>query len=231
MVAQIQSENQQLHRLNKKLIESQERESKLISQELHDEIGQALTAMSFNLAAIKADLTPEIDTIVSTRIQETKTLIEQTVQHIRILTLRLYPSMLDDLGLVPALRWYTDQFSKKTQIETLLEVSDFNTRMSPDIELTLYRIAVELLANVARHSQASRTILSLHHEAENIHITIKDNGVGFAMVADDESGLHMGGIGLFEVKERASLLGGKVVINSNLGQGTQVVIDIPWRKH
>ena len=227
ILAQAKLENKQLHQLNKKVIENQEQECKHISQELHDDIGQALTAMSFNLAALQVEISPKKNTLVSERLNDTMTLIEQTLQHTRDLTLRLYPSMLDDLGLIPALRWYTDQFSKNTKIETLLDASDFNSRLPIDIEMSLYRIAVELLTNVAQHSQARQANLTLHHDSQSTHLSIEDNGIGFNASAIGEQDPQPSAIGLFGVKERAAALGGGVVIKSSPGRGTQVIIDIP----
>ncbi len=227
LLAQVQDGNTRLRVLSQKLVQAQEEERKRISQELHDDIGQALTAMSFNLAAIDAELLPSETAQVRKRFIETERLIEQTLQYTRDLTHSLHPSMLDDLGLIPTLRWYTDQFSDRMNIEVRLEVYDIRERLPTDIETVIYRIVVEILTNVARHAQAKLVIVILEYSEDGVTIVIEDDGVGFDVMALEMLEPEKRGMGLLGIQERVAILGGNTSIQSSPKMGTHIIVKIP----
>ena len=216
-----------LHRLSARLIGAQEAERGRISRELHDEIGQALTAMSIDLAQIDARLPPEADSELGERLRETRSLVDETSERVSQLSLDLRPGALDDLGLVPALRWYVSRYIKRLGIEVDLVATGLEGRLAPEVETTVYRVAQEALTNVARHAHATRVCLRLERRASSICAVIQDDGQGFAVEEDAGQTRPERGAGLLGIRERVALLGGSFHIESRPGEGTRLSIEIP----
>jgi signal transduction histidine kinase len=216
-----------LQSLSAQLINAQEAERKRISQELHDEMGQALTAMSINLAAIEKELPSELAPTTRERLAETSALADQTLEQVRELSLDLRPSMLDDLGLVPTLRWYVNRYAQRLKLEVEFEAVDLEERLTAEMETVLYRVVQEALTNVARHAQANRVHIHLEHKGFKVHAFIEDDGQGFDVqeVAGREA-LERGA-GLLGIRERVASLGGRFSLWSRPGQGTRLTIEIP----
>jgi signal transduction histidine kinase/AmiR/NasT family two-component response regulator len=216
-----------LQSLSAQLINAQEAERKRISRELHDEMGQALTAMSINLAAIEKELLPELSPMIRERLAETSSLADQTLEQVRELSLDLRPSMLDDLGLLPTLRWYVNRYAKRLDIEVEFEAIDFEERLAAEVETALYRVVQEALTNAARHAQANRVRIRLEREESTVAGLIEDDGQGFNVeeVAGRETSER--GAGLLGIRERVASLGGRFRIQSRPGQGTRLSLEIP----
>ncbi len=216
---------EELAALQAALINAQEAERKRISLELHDEMGQALTAIGINLEEIDKELSSHLSLPVKERLAETIQLNDRTLDQVRELALDLRPSLLDDLGLVPALRWYVNRYAKRLNIEAGLETIHFEQRVAPETETVLYRVVQEALTNVARHAEASRVRIRLERQASVITVCIEDNGKGF----DNQAVRPKRGTGLLGIQERVALLGGRFDIQSHPGQGTRLSAEIPWR--
>ena len=216
-----------LQRLSAQLINAQEVERQRISQELHDELGQALTAISINLAAIEKELPLEIAPTTRERLAETSSLADQTLEQVRELALDLRPSMLDDLGLVPTLRWYVNRYAQRLNIEVGFEAMDLEERLTAEVETTLYRVVQEALTNVARHAQANKVHIHLERQESTVAAFIEDDGQGFDVeeVADREPSER--GAGLLGMRERVASFGGHFDIQSRPGQGTRLSLEIP----
>jgi len=216
-----------LQGLSSRLIDAQEQERKRIAQELHDEMGQALTAMSINLSAINKQLGAALDPETAERLAETDTLITRTLEQMRELALDLRPSMLDDLGLLPALRWYVKRYENRTGILVGLEAVGLELRLPEHIETAMYRVVQEALTNVARHARASRVDVRLQRRDSIVQAFIEDDGSGFdpAEVADREA--QGRGVGLVGMRERIAALGGSLEIESHPGKGTRLTIELP----
>jgi len=223
----ISQQREQLRALNQKLTEVQEAERKQLARELHDEMGQSLTAISINLATIAQELPPGSPGSFLERLNESKLLAEQTLEQIRELSSNLRPAMLDDLGLVPTLRWYTKRCEKRVNIPITLEVSGLKERLPAEIETALYRIVQEALTNVTRHARASHVHLEVRLRGANVLAQIRDDGCGFDMIHVLGQESSKSGTGLVGMRERAVLLGGTFKIHSEPGAGTQVSIEIP----
>ncbi|MFB3884767.1 MAG: histidine kinase [Thermodesulfobacteriota bacterium] len=212
-----------------RIIDAQENERRRISRELHDEIGQALTAIKFNLDMIDKEL-PQTLPAISTRLGDAKSLSNQTIAAMRQLSMDLRPAMLDELGLIPTLRWYVQNFSKRVGIDSQFRAMGFEEKLSPQIETAFYRIVQEALNNVSKHARADLVEISLEQRDSKIYASIVDNGKGF----DLEKVLHPEsperGFGMIGMQERISLLGGKIDIESRLGFGTRIRIEVPNRK-
>ena len=211
------------------IIEAQENERKRISRELHDEIGQALTAIKFNLDMIDKDL-PQTSPLLRGRLGEAKSLSNQILTAMRQLSMDLRPTMLDDFGLIPTLRWYIQNFSNRLNIYSRFEAIGFEEKLPPQIETAFYRIIQEALNNIAKHAGADRIEISLERRDSMIGAAITDNGKGF----DLERVLHPEsperGFGIIGMQERVSLLGGQIDIQSRPGFGTHIHIEVPYQK-
>ena len=211
------------------IIEAQENERRRISRELHDEIGQALTAIKFNLDMIDKDL-PQTHPILRGRLGEAKSLSNQTITAMRQLSMDLRPTMLDELGLIPTLRWYVQNFSKSLGIDSQFQAIGVEEKLPPQIETAFYRIVKEALNNISKHAEASQVEISLEQRDSTIYASIIDNGRGFDLdkVLHPESPER--GFGIIGMQERISLLGGKIDIQSRPGFGTRIHIDVPYKK-
>ena len=212
---------ERLRHLSQQLVSSQEQERKALSRELHDEIGQLLTALRMELgnlerlrAATGADLGPHLD--------QAKKLAETTLKTTRDIAMGLRPAMLDLLGLGPALEWQAREFSRRYNTPIQLEV-DGDLKHLPDRHRTyLYRIVQEGLTNCARHAQARNIRVSLQDSQGRVALTVEDDGIGF----DPHSGVVYG-LGLLGLTERVRELSGNIAIESQPGKGTKLAVVLP----
>ncbi len=211
------------------IIEAQENERRRISRELHDEIGQALTSIKFNLDMIDKDL-PQNFPVVRGRLGDAKSLSNQILTAMRQLSMDLRPTMLDDLGLIPTLRWYVQNFSNRLNIYSHFQAIGFEEKLPPQIETAFYRIIQEALNNIAKHAKADRIEISLEQRDSMICASITDNGKGFDLdkVLHPESPER--GFGIIGMQERVSLLEGNIDIQSRPGFGTHSHIEVPYQK-
>ncbi len=209
-----------LQRLSAKLLHAQEDERRSIARELHDQIGQALTAIKVNLGMLEQKTgagAPEI----YDRIHESKLLAEQMVQEVRELSRLLRPAMLDDLGLVPALEWYVREFSRRFGIPVNLNTDRMLGRLPEEWETCIYRSVQETLTNTIRHSEATEVFIELAQTPESLTLSVEDNGQGFELSSP------AGGLGLIGMRERAHELGGTLSVESNQQSGTRIRIVLP----
>ncbi|GCE06605.1 HAMP domain-containing sensor histidine kinase [Dictyobacter aurantiacus] len=208
------------------IINAQEEERKRVARELHDETSQVLTSLLISLAVLEESITsPE----ARERIAETRQLAHQTLRAIRSLSIDLRPSALDDLGLMPALRWYIKEYQQKTDIDVDFQTTGMKDRLTSETETVLYRIVQEALTNVARHAHARKVSVILRESDNAIDVTISDNGEGFD-VEKLKTKPTLGqerGWGLVGMFERAQLLDGSLDIESHPGQGTVIRAHIP----
>ena len=202
-----------------RLMEVQEAERESIARELHDEIGQDLTAVRVNLETL---LRSHRDASWLGPVDESLVMVNEALRRIRELSLELRPALLDDLGLASALRWYVDRYTQRTGIAAeLLNGFEDNGRLSRELETACFRIAQEALTNIARHAQANSVSVQLECGLEKLFLTITDNGVGF------DSGVLTGvssasSMGLRGMKERALAVNGNIEIESTPDLGTRV---------
>ena len=225
--AELADANQRLRHLSVQIINAQEAERKRISQELHDEMGQALTAIIYNLEMSLRDLPPGLGQTTRERLVEAYSLTLRTLEQVRLLSLDLRPAMLDDLGLVPALRSYVGRYTRRTGIEVAFEAIGMEEQLSPEMETALYRIVQEALTNVARHAQAQSIRLRLERKACAVAVVVQDDGRGFDVEETRESNPSDSGVGLIGIEERVHALGGKLGIFSRPGQGTVLSVEMP----
>ena len=211
---------------SEKIFESIENERRRIGRELHDETSQSLAAALLNLDLAEKGL-GETAPVVRDRIAAAKDLVRHGLSQTKLLIHDLRPSMLDDFGLVPALRWFEKTHLGDFGLEIETDLPSDNLRLPSKVETALYRIAQESLGNVARHSGATKARLSLDITPEFVSMVVSDDGRGFDPddVILDKDGRY--GVGLLSIKERAELLRGTAHITSAPGKGTQVRVGIP----
>ncbi len=206
------------------ILHAQEEERKRIARELHDETSQILTSLLISLALLEETC---IESEARVRIAETRALAHQTLRAVRNLSIDLRPSALDDLGLLPALRWYIKEYQQKCGISVEFSASGLKERLSPETETAIYRIVQESLTNTAKHAQAHTVWVTAQESNCEVFIHIRDDGQGFDAQAVLRTPWQDRGLGLAGMMERASLLGGSVQIASRPGNGTTIDVHIP----
>ncbi len=215
----------QLQTLSRKLVETEEMERRRIAQELHDSVGQNLTGLSLNLNIVQSQLSPEIAQKIGTRLDDSLRLIDSTVAKIRDVMANLRPAVLDDYGLVAALRWYADQFASRAGMRVEMRGAELSPRPPIEIETALFRIAQEALTNVVKHARASRVTLGIETINGRVRLTIADDGKGFDPNAPRQPG-ERAEMGLIGMRERAEGVGGSLRVESEVGKGTRVVVEV-----
>ena len=207
-----------------RLVQTQEAERRRVADELHDLIGQNLTALGIDLQALKQQLAIDADMVAGPRLDSMAALVETTIDAIRGVMTDLRPAALEEFGLVPALRWYASVFSERTGIKVATQVAGPAARLSSDAELALFRIVQETLTNVAKHSGAASVKVAIRY-GDGVHLSVEDDGRGFADAAGARSAKR-GGFGLTTMRERAEAHGGRLRVEFP-GRGTRVVVEIP----
>jgi signal transduction histidine kinase len=202
--------------------EGLEREAKRIAYALHSEAGQLLAIVYIALAEIAREVPPP----VKARLSKVTALLDQIEAQLRRLSHELRPAILDDLGLLPALRYLSEGVSQRAGLPISVE-GTLEERLLPSIESALYRVAQEALSNSVRHAQASSASIRIERDAQSIRCSIRDNGIGFdsrsVMARSGEQGF-----GLLGIRERLNAVGGTLQINSAAGAGTALIITIPY---
>ena len=220
----------ELKRLSRKLIGVQEEERRRFSQELHDEMGQALTMLRINIASIKESLPAGSEKRIKEELADADALTKKMLTQIHEMILEMRPHMLDDLGLVPTVRWYAERMTQRLNIEILFTHKNWTVQPDSEISVALFRILQEALTNAARYSRAKKVRILLTQKQKFIHAVVEDDGRGFNPKEIERRPLRKRGIGIFSMKERAALLKGECTVESRLGKGTRIHIRIPLRK-
>jgi len=214
-----------LKTMSQRAVEAQEAERRRIAHELHDSVGQTLTALNINLNIVKGRLAPAPDAVAGSRIDDSLKLLEAAVENMRRLIADLRPAVLDDYGLAAALRWYAEQFGARTGVAVRVVGQDPQPRLASKVEATLFRIAQESLTNVAKHAAAREVRVLLGSRDDRFFLSVVDDGCGF-----DTTRLgcphNDHGWGLMIMRERAEADGGELHVDSAPGQGTRVVIEM-----
>jgi len=216
----IEEAENNLRRLSRRLVQAQEVERKSLSRELHDEVGQMLTALGIELANLQSLRSGDQGAFCA-RVDDAKRLNTEAMRAIRDLAMGLRPSMLDDLGLAPALEWQGREFSRHTGVPAVVTV-DGPLDHLPDAHRTcVYRVVQEALTNCAKHAKAKNVSVSVHGTGESVEAVIQDDGVGFSPSS------RAGGLGLMGIEERVQELEGTLRITSRPGRGTTLRVQIP----
>lgn len=218
----LQPKEEQLRTLLGKVLTAQEDERKRVSRELHDGIGQALSAISMGLERLGQARPGQVPDIQG-QVETLKELTASTLSDLRSMTVALRPAALDDLGLVPAIRRYAELHLVNAGVDFTVEDEGLPERLGPALETVVFRVVQEAINNVARHSRATEAKIRLLYDKGTLTVRVEDNGMGFhSSVADLKEGL-----GLQGMQERASLVSGKLTVESHPGHGTMVMLEVP----
>jgi signal transduction histidine kinase len=215
--AQLAHQHDELQAMTRRLMSVQEDERRTLSRELHDDIGQQITAIKLGAMALQGDYDPARRAEILAEIVE---ITDQTVAKVRNLSLLLRPPQLDELGLEAALRWQADAMFRNVPPRLVLDIEPLPTRAPPAVELACFRIAQESLTNVLRHAGAQEVRLELAQRDDALVLEIRDDGRGFA-------GSDSAGLGLVTMRERAQQLGGRIEIRSGPDRGTCIRAELP----
>lgn len=218
----LKGRSKELEKLSLQVINAHEEERKNLASRLHDLVAQDLSATQLNLKLSQKVLPGEYREIKA-RLKESGQLLNNAIEDLRDLTSNLRPPVLDDFGLASALNWYIERFNRRTDSKISLKIGKLISKLPSEVETAIYRIIQEGLTNIAKHSQATREVVSLDQKGDNLRVIIQDNGIGF----NPESSSFKEGYGLFELRETAKLLGGTAEIFAKVGEGTKLVITLP----
>jgi signal transduction histidine kinase len=210
----------ELKRLSARLLEAQEEERRLISRELHDEVGQALTAVLLEMANLSNLIRGKDEAALPKKVDEIKRLLEESIGVVRNMALLLRPSMLDDLGLVPALQWQAREASKRSGLWVKVAAEGVSEELTEDHKTCIYRIVQEALHNIVQHANARNVRITVTQEPDRLLLSIQDDGRGFNPPQER-------GMGLIGMEERVSALGGRLVVESASGEGTVLRVALP----
>ena len=213
-----------LERLSARLVSAQEEERRVIARELHDEVGQALTAIKMELGVAQRGVPAGSREAGS--LAEARSIAESALQSVRDMSQLLHPSMLDDFGLPETLETYLRGFSKRSGIRTQLTTERMEERLPADVEVGLYRIVQEALTNVLKHASATTCTVRLVRRDEHVQLTIDDDGRGIESAADTRVPVRRG-LGIIGMRERAASLAGTFAIRNRPEGGTHVLVRLP----
>ncbi len=217
---ELERSQRELRRLSANLVDAREEERRRIARELHDELGQRLTALKMELASLASPPpTPALDERVAAMID----MVDETVASVRRIATDLRPLMLDDLGLNAAIEWLADGWARRMGIAVKLRIGRADPRVSEAAAIALYRMVQEALTNIARHARATEVMITIRRQAKELVLTVQDNGVGFTEPSMYQEGSH----GLMGIRERAYMLGGQMDIGNSPGGGGRISVRLP----
>jgi PAS domain S-box-containing protein len=223
--AEIVRKSDQLRALAARLAEVEETERQHLARQLHDQVCQSLTALGLTLTLLQTQMPRKRAAALRGRLADALALVEQTGETVRNVMADLRPPMLDDYGLLSALNWYGVEFFAKTGISVEVQGQEADPRLAPPVELALFRIVQEAMANVAKHARATKVVLTEEMDNGALRLVIADNGVGFDQKRlGQPEARHLWGI--LTMSERAAGAGGCCRIESQPGQGTRVVVEV-----
>ncbi len=221
----LRSREKELEHLSNSRLATQEEERRRIARELHDGLGQMLTAVKFNVEMLEDS--SGFSAVEKKKLKEIKGLLDNVMTEAREISYDLMPSVLDDFGLAPAIQLFCETISKRMNIEVRFQSHGVNGRLEPSLEVNLYRIAQEALNNVVKHAAAKSVHIQILGSESGIRMTVEDDGKGFVRPIGRREGTTKGGMGLVSMRERVQSFGGSFYVESNPGKGTTLIIEVP----
>jgi two-component system sensor histidine kinase UhpB len=226
LLNQLDDRNRELHALSARAIDAQEEERKSIARSLHDDTGQALTMLIISLDQLETRLPAQHKDLVK-EIQASRLLASNALAELRRIVFGLRPSILDDLGLISAIRWYARSNLEAAGILFEVDAPESLPELPPQVGITLYRISQEAVNNILRHAAARSVLIRISLRSQTICLEIKDDGRGFDLQAASDDALQNHHLGLLGLRERAELLGGEILLDSTPGEGTCLEVSLP----
>ena len=223
---QLEERNRELHALSERAIDAQEEERRAIAQSLHDDTGQALSMLIIHLDRIDERIQPDQQELKK-QVADARDLASNSLTELRRILSGLRPAILDDLGLVPAIRWFVRTNLEQVGIRVVIKAPGIPVELSPAITTTLFRIVQEAVSNIVRHAGAESVTIVLELDGEVVQLRIEDDGRGFNPGVASRDAVELQRLGLLGIRERAELLGGEVEIESAPEKGTRLQVSIP----
>jgi PAS domain S-box-containing protein len=225
LLEQVRANSERLRALSRQLMEIQENERRHIARELHDEIGQSLTAVKINLETI---LRLPNTNAIEPHLAESIAIVERVLQQVRAISLDLRPSMLDDLGLESALRWYLGRQAERAGLTSEFTADSIDAaQLPPEVRTACFRVVQEALTNVVRHAHARHVRVELRRRGATLRLHISDDGIGFDPHEAQARAAHGASLGLVGMQERALIAGGELIIEAAPGRGTTIRAHFP----
>jgi signal transduction histidine kinase len=222
--AELERQRLDVQNLSSQLLLAQDEERRRISRELHDSTGQLLVALGINLVKLRSELigpTTEVDAIIA----DTSSLVDEMSRQLRTMSYLLHPPLLDEAGLGSAVRWYTDGFAKRSEVDVTLELPSDLGRLPQELEITIFRLIQESLTNIHRHSGSKTALIRVTRNPEDVSVEIRDKGKGMATAVRSRE-FSRPGVGILGMKERVRRFGGSLEFSSN-HPGTTVRAKLP----
>jgi two-component system, NarL family, sensor histidine kinase UhpB len=226
LLLQLEERNQQLRALSERAIHAQEEERKNIARSLHDDTGQALSMLIINLERLENKL-PLDESQLRSKLEASRILAGNILTELRKIVYGLRPTMLDDLGLIPAIRWYSRSVLEANGVQVRMSLPEEPIELPSHLATALFRIAQEGINNIMRHAGAKTTDICLRLESSGVHLQVQDDGQGFDPQLAAGQAVDLQHLGLLGMQERAELVGGKVTVESVPGQGTRLQVYVP----
>jgi two-component system sensor histidine kinase DegS len=212
------------------ILRAQEYERQRIARELHDDTIQRLLVIANDLQSLLDNSNGKVTLQVKDKVESINNTVLHLTEDIRRLSIDLRPNILDNLGLLPALRWLADQITSESAINTDVTIDGDVSKLNPETDVVIFRFVQEALNNIKWHSKASRAVINLKYRLNTIKITVRDNGKGFILPKHLNRLANKGKLGIVGMKERAGLIGGIFNIKSKLGSGTVVSMEVNSQK-
>ena len=217
----------QLRALSERAITAQEEERKRIARQLHDDTAQSLSTLIISLERLESAITAGTPDDLQARLAAARQLATRALEDLRKIIYGLRPTLLDDLGLVPAIRWYARASLEEIGVQVSFDTLDETTRLPPQLETLLFRIAQEAINNVVHHADAKSVVISLERDDGSICLRVEDDGRGFDVAKITGQALRLRRLGLLGIQERADLVGGEATVDSMPGRGTRLQVRMP----
>lgn len=229
LIQQLETSNRQLRSISERAIDAQEDERRRIARWLHDDTGQTLLSLILNLEQLSKKLPADSDEVIA-KISAARDLAQGALQGLREIIYGLRPSILDDLGLGPAIRWYANSKLQPAGIQAIVSIPDENLEISQQLRTSLFRIAQESINNIVHHSKAKSAHISLESTHNEIRLSIKDDGCGFKPAHETGEAISLQHWGLVGIQERCDLIGGNLALKSDPAEGTSIQVIVPIQK-
>lgn len=226
LITQLETSNQELRVLSERAINAQEEERKRIARSLHDDTGQSLSSLIINLERLENHIPTDSNELVN-RLRSIHQMATESLECLRTLIYDLRPAILDDLGLLSAIRWYARTNLEEAGIQVALKFPDELPTLPQPLTTTLFRITQEGVNNIIRHSQAKNACISLDVQENEVYLRIKDDGHGFDPTRINNEAVYVQHWGLLGIQERIELVGGKMSISSDPAHGTTLLVTVP----
>jgi two-component system sensor histidine kinase UhpB len=226
LISQLELSNTQLRLLSERTITAQEEERKRIARSLHDDTGQSLSTLIINIERLEQHL-PADQADIQQRLQAIRQMAQEGLECLRSMIYDLRPAILDDLGLLPAIRWYARTNLEQAGIQVELNFPEEPPDLPQPLTTTLFRITQEAVSNIIRHSQAKKASITLSFQDGTLTLQVRDDGLGFDPAQMSHEALHQQHWGLVGIQERIELVGGKLAISSDPSQGTALTVTAP----